>query len=73
MNAVGGFGILLAGIALCLALALHWRRRRPLRWKGSEIKVEERPFAYHVSTLGLALFPALFVAAGWVAIVKATS
>jgi hypothetical protein len=67
------FGILLAGLALCLALAFHWRQKKPLRWKGSEIKFEERPFVYHVCAFSIALFPALFLAAGIVAIWKGTS
>lgn len=67
------FGIFLAGLALCLALVVHWRRRKPLQWKGSQIKFEERPLAYHACTFGLALLPALFVAAGLVAIWKQAS
>lgn len=67
------FGVLLAGLALSLALARHWKRRQPLRWRGSEIKFENRPLAYHLCTLGLALFTALFILAGMVGILSGTA
>lgn len=51
--------------ALLVALLLRrWKKRLPLRYRGSELKFEDRPTAYHVCTFLLILFAAMMLFAG---------
>lgn len=59
-----GAGLLVAGMALCLAVARAWLLRLPLRWKGNEIRHAARPFSYHACTLALFLFSVMLLVAG---------
>jgi hypothetical protein len=55
--------IALGGLTVAL-LVRHWKRRLPLRYRGSELRFEVRPFAYHVCTLMLILFALMMFIAG---------
>ena len=59
-----GAGVLVAGLALCVAVARMWFARAPLRWKGSEIRHDERPFSYHACSFALFVFSLMFLGGG---------
>lgn len=57
-------GVFLAGGALSIAIGRVWLLRKPLRWRGSEIKHLENPFGYHFSAAALFFFACLILVAG---------
>jgi hypothetical protein len=60
----------IAGSALLIAILLrHWKRRLPLRYRGSELKFDDRPTAYHLCTFVLIFFAAGMLYAGLAAAV----
>ena len=62
--------VMSVGGLVVVTLGLRWKRRLPLRYRGSELTHAKRPLSYHLCTLALIMFAILFFISGLLAAVK---
>jgi hypothetical protein len=58
------FAVMSTGALVIVVLSLRWRRRLPLRYRGSELSHATRPRSYHLCTLALIVFAMIFLMSG---------